>query len=167
MRRSSHLRSRANSRPQDNGRPSSSLRLPLRRTLRPRRRRRKRNNTSPKWWNWQTHHLEGVAPRGVRVRVPPSALSLLIIKPLLASCLCAFNFLLSLFSTIYVDECRGRVSRLPHIVKIVEKFRSALRAICRMHIRSQRTVNGRKTLICLLRIVGQNPLEHSVWLPTP
>src|SRR5262249_34234665 len=29
--------------------------------------------TSPKWWNWQTHHLEGVAPRGVRVRFPPSA----------------------------------------------------------------------------------------------
>jgi preprotein translocase subunit SecG len=40
-------------------------------------RRRKRNSnvcsTSPKWWNWQTHHLEGVAPRGVRVRIPPSA----------------------------------------------------------------------------------------------
>src|SRR5439155_14754051 len=29
--------------------------------------------TLPKWWNWQTHHLEGVAPRGMRVRVPPSA----------------------------------------------------------------------------------------------
>jgi preprotein translocase subunit SecG len=27
----------------------------------------------PKWWNWQTHHLEGVAPRGMRVRIPPSA----------------------------------------------------------------------------------------------
>src|SRR5579859_4211419 len=26
-----------------------------------------------KWWNWQTHHLEGVAPRGMRVQVPPSA----------------------------------------------------------------------------------------------
>jgi hypothetical protein len=26
-----------------------------------------------KWWNWQTHHLEGVAPKGVRVQVPPSA----------------------------------------------------------------------------------------------
>ena len=28
----------------------------------------------PMWWNWQTHHLEGVAGRPVRVRVPPSAL---------------------------------------------------------------------------------------------
>ncbi len=28
---------------------------------------------SPKWWNRQTHHLEWVAPRGVRVRIPPSA----------------------------------------------------------------------------------------------
>ncbi len=26
-----------------------------------------------KWWNWQTHHLEGVAPQGMRVQVPPSA----------------------------------------------------------------------------------------------
>jgi preprotein translocase subunit SecG len=26
-----------------------------------------------KWWNWQTHHLEGVAPKGMRVQVPPSA----------------------------------------------------------------------------------------------
>src|SRR5581483_11032250 len=26
-----------------------------------------------KWWNWQTHHLEGVAPRGMGVQVPPSA----------------------------------------------------------------------------------------------
>ena len=26
-----------------------------------------------KWWNWQTHHLEGVAPKGVGVQVPPSA----------------------------------------------------------------------------------------------
>ena len=26
-----------------------------------------------KWRNWQTHHLEGVAPKGVRVQVPPSA----------------------------------------------------------------------------------------------
>ena len=26
-----------------------------------------------KWWNWQTHHLEGVAPKGVRVQIPPSA----------------------------------------------------------------------------------------------
>jgi hypothetical protein len=28
----------------------------------------------PKWWNWQTHHLEGVAGRLVRVQIPPSAL---------------------------------------------------------------------------------------------
>jgi putative endonuclease len=26
-----------------------------------------------KWRNWQTHHLEGVAPQGVWVRIPPSA----------------------------------------------------------------------------------------------
>src|SRR5579864_2884268 len=26
-----------------------------------------------KWWNWQTHHLEGVAPKGMGVQVPPSA----------------------------------------------------------------------------------------------
>jgi hypothetical protein len=26
-----------------------------------------------KWWNWQTHHLEGVAPKGVGVQIPPSA----------------------------------------------------------------------------------------------
>ena len=26
-----------------------------------------------KWWNWQTHHLEGVAPKGVGVHIPPSA----------------------------------------------------------------------------------------------
>src|ERR1700722_11811009 len=25
-----------------------------------------------KWWNWQTHHLEGVAPKGVGVQIPPS-----------------------------------------------------------------------------------------------
>ncbi len=25
------------------------------------------------WWNWQTHHLEGVAGRPVRVRVSPTA----------------------------------------------------------------------------------------------
>ncbi len=29
--------------------------------------------TVRKWWNWQTHHLEGVAPKGVGVQVPPSA----------------------------------------------------------------------------------------------
>ena len=28
---------------------------------------------SRKWRNWQTHHLEGVAPQGVWVRIPPSA----------------------------------------------------------------------------------------------
>src|SRR5439155_26947973 len=28
---------------------------------------------SRKWWNWQTHHLEGVAPKGVGVQIPPSA----------------------------------------------------------------------------------------------
>src|SRR5438874_2021740 len=28
---------------------------------------------SRKWWNWQTHHLEGVAPKGMGVQVPPSA----------------------------------------------------------------------------------------------
>ena len=26
-----------------------------------------------KWWNWQTHHLEGVAPKSVGVQIPPSA----------------------------------------------------------------------------------------------
>src|SRR5438874_13736244 len=26
-----------------------------------------------KWWNWQTHHLEGVAPKGVGVQIAPSA----------------------------------------------------------------------------------------------
>src|SRR5271155_2844626 len=26
-----------------------------------------------KWWNWQTHHLEGVAPKGGGVQIPPSA----------------------------------------------------------------------------------------------
>ena len=26
-----------------------------------------------KWWNWQTHHLEGVAPKGMGVQIPPSA----------------------------------------------------------------------------------------------
>jgi preprotein translocase subunit SecG len=31
---------------------------------------------SRKWWNWQTHHLEGVAPKGVGVQVPPSAPSI-------------------------------------------------------------------------------------------
>src|SRR5581483_4159951 len=30
-----------------------------------------------KWWNWQTHHLEGVAPKGVGVQIPPSAPSTL------------------------------------------------------------------------------------------
>ncbi len=30
----------------------------------------------PWWWNWQTHHLEGVAPQGVRVRIPPRAPSI-------------------------------------------------------------------------------------------
>src|SRR6202035_4684914 len=29
--------------------------------------------SSRKWWNWQTHHLEGVAPKGVGVQIPPSA----------------------------------------------------------------------------------------------
>src|ERR1700721_4571146 len=29
--------------------------------------------TKRKWWNWQTHHLEGVAPKGVGVQIPPSA----------------------------------------------------------------------------------------------
>src|SRR5215469_14526407 len=24
-----------------------------------------------KWWNWQTHHLEGVEQKGMRVQVPP------------------------------------------------------------------------------------------------
>jgi preprotein translocase subunit SecG len=33
-----------------------------------------------KWWNWQTHHLEGVAPKGVGVQIPPSAPSDLISK---------------------------------------------------------------------------------------
>jgi hypothetical protein len=31
------------------------------------------SKTLRKWWNWQTHHLEGVAPKGMRVQVPPSA----------------------------------------------------------------------------------------------
>src|SRR5436305_2591401 len=26
-----------------------------------------------KWWNWQTHHLEGVAPKGVGAQIPPPA----------------------------------------------------------------------------------------------
>src|SRR5437870_10653592 len=35
---------------------------------------------SRKWWNWQTHHLEGVAPKGVGVQVPPSAPTVLVRK---------------------------------------------------------------------------------------
>ena len=27
----------------------------------------------PKWWNWQTRHLEGVVGKPVRVQIPPSA----------------------------------------------------------------------------------------------
>src|SRR3977135_3923549 len=38
-----------------------------------------------KWWNWQTHHLEGVAPQGVGVQIPPSAPLFLIIVVLLQS----------------------------------------------------------------------------------
>jgi hypothetical protein len=34
--------------------------------------------TVRKWWNWQTHHLEGVAPKGVGVQIPPSAPFLII-----------------------------------------------------------------------------------------
>ena len=33
----------------------------------------KRLTLKRKWWNWQTHHLEGVAPKGVGVQIPPSA----------------------------------------------------------------------------------------------
>jgi hypothetical protein len=32
-----------------------------------------RSSKVRKWWNWQTHHLEGVAPKGVGVQIPPSA----------------------------------------------------------------------------------------------
>src|SRR3990172_5042033 len=28
---------------------------------------------APKWWNWQTRHLEGVVGKPVRVQIPPSA----------------------------------------------------------------------------------------------
>src|SRR5258708_2256229 len=31
------------------------------------------NQEVRKWWNWQTHHLEGVAPKGVGFQIPPSA----------------------------------------------------------------------------------------------
>jgi hypothetical protein len=34
-----------------------------------------------KWWNWQTHHLEGVAPKGVGVQIPPSAPESLSFEP--------------------------------------------------------------------------------------
>jgi preprotein translocase subunit SecG len=42
-----------------------------------------------KWWNWQTHHLEGVAPKGVGVQIPPSAPSFLkgIVEKMLQSLL--------------------------------------------------------------------------------
>ena len=33
----------------------------------------KRPARVPKWWNWQTRHLEGVVRKLVGVRVPPSA----------------------------------------------------------------------------------------------
>src|SRR5659263_470381 len=29
--------------------------------------------SEPKWWNWQTRHLEGVVGKPVRVQIPPSA----------------------------------------------------------------------------------------------
>jgi hypothetical protein len=31
----------------------------------------------PKWWNWQTRHLEGVVGKLMGVRVPPSAPNIL------------------------------------------------------------------------------------------
>ena len=37
-----------------------------------------------KWWNWQTHHLEGVAPKGVGVQIPPSAPILPVTIPVVA-----------------------------------------------------------------------------------
>jgi hypothetical protein len=30
-------------------------------------------SNAPKWWNWQTRHLEGVVGKPVRVQIPPSA----------------------------------------------------------------------------------------------
>jgi hypothetical protein len=39
-----------------------------------------------KWWNWQTHHLEGVAPKGMGVQVPPSAPNSL--NPPVSCCVC-------------------------------------------------------------------------------
>ncbi len=42
---------------------------------------RRRSEGVRKWWNWQTHHLEGVAPRGMRVQVPPSAPYVLLRTP--------------------------------------------------------------------------------------
>src|SRR5262249_19692947 len=75
--------SSSNSNSNSNSRLSNKRLRLSNRKLRPRRAHRKRSSRSspaqdagskkPKWWNWQTHHLEGVAPRGVRVRVPPSA----------------------------------------------------------------------------------------------
>jgi preprotein translocase subunit SecG len=52
-----------------------------------------------KWWNWQTHHLEGVAPKGVGVQIPPSAPlhSLLILGPV--------NSMIILVTVIHVIVC--------------------------------------------------------------
>src|ERR1017187_3796697 len=41
----------------------------------------KRLISKRKWWNWQTHHLEGVAPKGVGVQIPPSALKSISCRP--------------------------------------------------------------------------------------
>ena len=53
---------------------------------------------SRKWWNWQTHHLEGVAPKGVGVQIPPSAPELLFPKEF-------FQTMIILITTVHIFVC--------------------------------------------------------------
>src|SRR2546422_6546609 len=62
---------------------------------------------SRKWWNWQTHHLEGVAPKGVGVQIPPSAPIALLaeIWRMNSACPKGLNSMIALITVVHVFVC--------------------------------------------------------------
>src|SRR5207245_11368865 len=60
-----------------------------------------------KWWNWQTHHLEGVAPKGVGVQIPPSAPIALLaeIWRMNSACPKGLNSMIALITVVHVFVC--------------------------------------------------------------
>ena len=93
-----------------------------------------------KWWNWQTHHLEGVAPKGVGVQIPPSA-------PMSLERIISRNMVTALLTVVHVFVCAVLI-----IVVLLQHGKSAEIAATFGGMGSQTAFGPRGTATALSRL---------------